>query len=408
MTIKNQNQRLNGFTPLSYIGSNPVQPPNFTMDDVSPTVDDSRGFNLGDWWLNTSDNSIWYLAASNGLTATWIQVTGSGTGLTQLTGDTGGPVFPLGGNINILGDGMLISIAGNPGTSTLTVSSAQGGFNLSLTGNSGGAVGPTAGNINVVGSGNISVTDNPGTSTLTINESGSVAIQYNTQVGNAVPIAGVLNVVGSNQVSTSGAGSTVTVTGGSALAQSFITSPPTGTAVPSANTITFAGINGTTISAGGSTVTFTSSGALPVFSTGSFTPFMAFGGSTAGIGYAARGGKYTRMGNLVSFQIWIGLNTAVPAGTASIGGLPFTVSNAYGSFFMETSVFGAFDYAPTTVNNPYYLWGRFNPGTTTMTIYKQNLNLSSSNATTAAQVDFNASIVPQFCPFFNVQGFYFV
>jgi hypothetical protein len=37
-----------------------------------------------------------------------------------------------------------------------------------LTGNSGGAVGPTAGNIDIVGSGSVTVTGNPGTSTLTI------------------------------------------------------------------------------------------------------------------------------------------------------------------------------------------------------------------------------------------------
>ncbi len=43
---------------------------------------------------------------------------------------------------------------------------------VTLTGNSGGAVPPTAGNINVVGSGAITVTGNPGTSTLTITDTG--------------------------------------------------------------------------------------------------------------------------------------------------------------------------------------------------------------------------------------------
>lgn len=41
-----------------------------------------------------------------------------------------------------------------------------------LTGNSGGAVPPTANNITIVGSGSITVTGNPGTSTLTITETG--------------------------------------------------------------------------------------------------------------------------------------------------------------------------------------------------------------------------------------------
>ena len=43
----------------------------------------------------------------------------------------------------------------------------------SLTGNSGGAVGPTANNINIVGTGGILVAGNPLTSTLTISGSGS-------------------------------------------------------------------------------------------------------------------------------------------------------------------------------------------------------------------------------------------
>lgn len=46
-------------------------------------------------------------------------------------------------------------------------------FVETLTGNSGGPVGPTAGNINVVGSGSVSVAGNPGTSTLTISTSGA-------------------------------------------------------------------------------------------------------------------------------------------------------------------------------------------------------------------------------------------
>lgn len=42
-----------------------------------------------------------------------------------------------------------------------------------LTGNSGGAVGPSGNNINVIGAGGVTVAGNPGTSTLTISVSGS-------------------------------------------------------------------------------------------------------------------------------------------------------------------------------------------------------------------------------------------
>lgn len=51
-----------------------------------------------------------------------------------------------------------------------------------LTGNSGGAVGPTANNINILGAGGITVAGNPGTSTLTISVSGS-GMSWNEVLG---------------------------------------------------------------------------------------------------------------------------------------------------------------------------------------------------------------------------------
>lgn len=54
----------------------------------------------------------------------------------------------------------IINVAGGGTTVTET-----------LTGNSGGAVPPTGNNINILGAGNITVSGNPGTSTLTISQS---------------------------------------------------------------------------------------------------------------------------------------------------------------------------------------------------------------------------------------------
>lgn len=89
---------------------------------------------------------------------------------------------------------------------------------LTLTGNSGGAVGPTGGNINVIGSGFIDVTGNPGTSTLTITVTGSIATQYDEDVGSAIPVAGILNVIGGAtspivipNINTTGSGNTIEV-----------------------------------------------------------------------------------------------------------------------------------------------------------------------------------------------------
>lgn len=90
-----------------------------------------------------------------------------------------------------------------------------GGYVQTLTGNTGGAVGPTAGNINVVGDGStITVAGNPGTSTLTISLSGTIADSFPTDAGTATPSGGVLNIFGGTagrNINTTGSGDTVHV-----------------------------------------------------------------------------------------------------------------------------------------------------------------------------------------------------
>lgn len=81
-----------------------------------------------------------------------------------------------------------------------------------ITGNSGGPVPPSAGgNINLLGSGDVTVAGNAGTNTLTISLSGAVADSFPTDSGTAVPAAGALTIHGGNNIATSGAGSTVTI-----------------------------------------------------------------------------------------------------------------------------------------------------------------------------------------------------
>ncbi len=85
-----------------------------------------------------------------------------------------------------------------------------------IQGNTGGPVGPDGtNNIHVVGDGTtIEVAGNPGTHTLTISTADAVAIQYTTDAGVAVPVAGNLNVFGgtaARDINTSGSGDTIHV-----------------------------------------------------------------------------------------------------------------------------------------------------------------------------------------------------
>lgn len=75
-------------------------------------------------------------------------------------------------------------------------------------------------------------------------------------------------------------------------------------------------------------------GNLPI-ETGTWTPVLRFGESTAGITYAYRMGRYTRIANVVYWNLEINLSSKGSAsGTANIAGLPF--SNVSGSDYYHT------------------------------------------------------------------------
>lgn len=82
---------------------------------------------------------------------------------------------------------------------------------LTLTGNTGGPVPPTLGNINIIGAGEISVSGNAGTSTLTIITSGAIPSEFDADIGVAIPVGGVLNILGGSNINTTAAGNSVTV-----------------------------------------------------------------------------------------------------------------------------------------------------------------------------------------------------
>ena len=201
--------RLNGLNPLSYMGVAPLSVAQLIYRTFDPTSTDSQNFSIGCVWINTTSETAWILMSLAQGVADWVKFTGSVGSLLTLTGNTGGPISPLVGNINVVGAGD-ITITGNPGTNTLTVTNSGTAADSFHTQSGANAI-PIAGVINIVGTGVIS-TSSPGVgNTVTIAASGAVASSFPTNSGTAVPSSGVLNVLGTtNQITTSGSGNTVT------------------------------------------------------------------------------------------------------------------------------------------------------------------------------------------------------
>jgi hypothetical protein len=209
---------LTGAAALAYQGTNAASPSNITVHRNRPTANFYQGFSIGDFWVyrpvaTSNNNELWVLMGVAGNVANWVLLSTSTGAVLKLQGNTGGPVGPTAGVINIVGAGD-ISVAGNPGTSTLTISLAGGSnivSSLTTTGD-GHVVTPTAGTIIIAGGAGITTTGTNGPNTVTISTSSSVATSYitNPATGTAVPAAGVLTFAGGNNITMNATGSTVT------------------------------------------------------------------------------------------------------------------------------------------------------------------------------------------------------
>ena len=201
---------------LAYQGTNAASPSNVTVHYNAPTANFYQGFSMGDFWVHrisptSNQNELWVLMGVAGNVANWVLLTGNMGPLLSLTGNSGGAVFPLAGNINVVGDGTTIQVVGNPGTHTLTISAMGTGTVSSLTTDDGHIVTPTAGTIIVHGTNGITTTGTVGPNTVTVTASGTVAQSFPTDSGTAVPSSGVLNIKAG--VSTLNCGSSVEFTG---------------------------------------------------------------------------------------------------------------------------------------------------------------------------------------------------
>jgi len=214
-----------------------------------------------------------------------------------LTGNTGGPVGPTAGNINIVGTGV-ISVAGNPGTSTLTISSAAI-TGITITGDSGGTLGPSTAFTFTGGATGLTFSGATTTETLT----GTLVVAHGG-TGDAsfiayAPICGGTTTTGVLQSASTGisnSGWVLTSTGTSSL--------PTFQALPS-TAITINGdsgsVTGSTLtynanSQAGGTVRFTGSGTTMSFGVSDSNASTFIGNTAGGSGYANSGSSNTAIG----------------------------------------------------------------------------------------------------------------
>jgi len=250
MSDPTNNQALNGLNPLSYLGVNPRTPPNFVQRSFPPTQYDSKNVYIGTLWLDNGThtpptiNDLYVLVSLAAGIATWLPF--SSGDLQFLTGNTGGAVPPTANNINVVGDGTTVTVAGNPGTSTLTISLVGGGVAAqsfptdsgTATPNGSGVLNINAGNstkhcgssVLFSGSGNtvqLSVTDS-NTSTFIGSTAGNLTAtgQFNSGFGSNTLIA--LTSGSSNHAWGTGSGSHITtgsnnVLGGASSGSSLTT-----------------------------------------------------------------------------------------------------------------------------------------------------------------------------------------
>ncbi len=155
--------RRTGIDPLAYMGVEPSTPAQFVREGRNPTTSDYDGFIIGTVWIVRGTNAVWMLVDKADFIATWIQFTNNIAGVNTLTGNIGGAVPPL------------------------------------------------AGNINVIGATPYTFSGNPGLNTLTLDDNGTIATIYDTDSGIAIPSANILNVIGGTGVTVTGSGNTITI-----------------------------------------------------------------------------------------------------------------------------------------------------------------------------------------------------
>jgi hypothetical protein len=270
-------------------------------------------------------------------------VSSSGTGLMNtLTGNSGGAIAPVAGNINTVGTGSItIAGAGNTLTTQLTgltnhsllVGAGTATItNLGVATNGQLPIGSTGADpvlaVLTPGTG-ISITNGAGS--ITIASAASVATTYTEDSGTAIPALNNLNVLGTaaQGISTSGAGSTITITAANATAvqkgvASFNSTEFTVTAgAVASNAITVT--SGANITA---TASWNLGGAASIAVSGTTNHSLQLGNV---------GGSLTSLGVATNGQLPIGSTGADPVLAALTAGTGISITNGAGSITIATN-----------------------------------------------------------------------
>jgi len=360
--------RLDGRNPLSYMGVKPSQPPQLLVRNAAPTANDVQNLVIGTLWVvqqksnPSQDPAVYMLVNQEQNQATWIELfPGSGTGaIESLTGNSGGAVLPTAAdpaNINILGTGT-ITVVGNPGTNTLTVTPSGAIASSFITSPATGTAIPASGVLTFSGAGGNTVSASGSTVTIT----GPGPVVASVSAGNNISITGtatnpIVNVAGTTQYNvqvgaatgalTSIAPSATTgvplVSQGAAANPAFGTAAVAGGGTGNTTFTAYSVITGGTTATGpfqnvsglgtaGQVLTSNGAGALPTWqdiiaNSGTWTPTLSFSGGTSGVVYNTQVGVYESFDNLVYYECGIVITSiGASAGNCTITGLPFTCS----------------------------------------------------------------------------------
>jgi len=219
-------------SPKQYLGVRPINPPNVIYADRAPTSTD-KAYVRGDLWEDLTGLASWQYAGGG----VWIALgTGAVGGVVTLTGDSGGPISPIAGNIDILG-GAGVSVVGTAGTLTISLSGGGIAFDSFVPDAGTNPVVPSAtGSCTMAGTANQITTTGglntltfsipatlvaPGSiaSTTTLTAGSTLTVTTSATVGTTLGVTGLttlaaLTQVGTTLINASGAAVTTIGTGG--------------------------------------------------------------------------------------------------------------------------------------------------------------------------------------------------